>query len=238
MIAIYERLNKPTRERIRFGPDDEAAFVARWGDLPLAKDLTVREAYAMKLQAGLVGLEEGVVRTWSWGGRVVLVGDAAHKFTPSTGAGCNNGMVDVVVLVNELYAVLGGGGGGLSQDRRGGKKEEEEKDEREEAIAKAFEAYQTKRHGAVEKFCAESGKATDASTWKNGLVKFLDVHVLPYRRVQRFFLDRVAPEIANTPVLEFVEDGETLPAGRVPWVESSAGARAELKSRKVVGVGA
>ncbi|KAK4443300.1 FAD/NAD(P)-binding domain-containing protein [Podospora aff. communis PSN243] len=201
VIGMYERLPQPTTERLRFGPDDEKDFISRWGNLPLSEKVTVRDAYESRVQSGLVSLEEGVVPNWSWD-RIVLVGDAAHKFTPSTGAGCNNGMVDVVALVNELARV----------NTSDGEPEMEE-------IARAFVAYQKKRFGAVVEGCKGAGQATATATWKSGVFKFVDLHVISSKRVQRFFMQRAAAGIAATPALEFVEE-VGLPEGRVPWVGS------------------
>ena len=201
VIGVYERLGEPTRDRLRFGPSDEDEFVARWGHLPISKGLTIADAYEGRVQAGLVSLEEGVVKRWSWG-PVVLVGDAAHKFTPSTGAGCNNGLVDVAVLVSELRRVVERNGGAPST----------------EGIASAFEAYQARRYADVIKGCDGAGQATATATWKNGVLKFVDLHVLKSQKVQKMLMNRSAPEVARTPVLEFME-GPQMAGGKVPWVQ-------------------
>ncbi|KAK0611226.1 hypothetical protein B0T14DRAFT_548519 [Immersiella caudata] len=201
VIGMYERLPQPTAERLRFGPKDEEEFISRWGKLPLSEKVTVQDAYDSKVQSGLVSLEEGVVSNWSYG-RIVLVGDAAHKFTPSTGAGCNNGMVDVVVLANELARVVKQGGETGMED-----------------ITAAFGKYQEKRFETVVEGCKGAGQATAMATWKSGVFKFVDLHVIGSKRVQRFFMERAAPGIAATPALEFVEEAG-LPEGRVPWLKS------------------
>ncbi|KAK0714549.1 hypothetical protein B0H67DRAFT_512940 [Lasiosphaeris hirsuta] len=207
VIGMYERLDEPTKDRLRFGPADEEAFIKRWGNLPLSRQLTVQDAYDSRVQAGLVSLEEGVVRNWSWE-RIVLVGDAAHKFTPSTGAGCNNGMVDVVALVNELSRVVSS-------------QEAPEMD----TIAGAFKAYQEKRFAAVVSGCEGASKATATATWKNKVFKFVDLHVISSHRVQKYLMHQAAPKVAATPALEFVEDGQ-MPEGKVPWVQSAVLPRA------------
>lgn len=203
VIGMYERLPEPTSERLRFSPADEEAFIRRWGSLPLSPKLTVQDAYDSRVQSGLVSLEEGVVPHWSWG-RIVLVGDAAHKFTPSTGAGCNNGMVDVAALVNELSRIVSATPQG--EPSMG-------------AIEKAFKAYQEKRFAEVVAGCAGASKATATATWKNVLFKFVDVHVMSQQRVVKYMMQKQAPSIAATPALEFLKD-EELPDGKVPWVRS------------------
>ncbi|KAG0065381.1 hypothetical protein BGZ89_008366 [Linnemannia elongata] len=42
--------------------------------------------------------------TWNHG-RTVLIGDAAHKLLPSTGAGAVNAMQDAVILANHIYDI-------------------------------------------------------------------------------------------------------------------------------------
>lgn len=61
-----------------------------WGGI----STTIGDAYASRTQAGTVNLEEGIVRHWSYD-CIVLVGLAAHKFTPPASPGCKEGVVDV-----------------------------------------------------------------------------------------------------------------------------------------------
>ncbi|KAF9956430.1 hypothetical protein BGZ65_002738 [Modicella reniformis] len=51
-----------------------------------------------------VFLEEKMFETWHYG-RVVLIGDAAHKMLPSAGQGAVNAMQDAVILANCLYDI-------------------------------------------------------------------------------------------------------------------------------------
>ncbi|GJJ73937.1 hypothetical protein EMPS_06295 [Entomortierella parvispora] len=59
-------------------------------------DYTPRESISK------VYLEEKLFRTWHHG-KVVLIGDAAHKMLPSAGQGAVNAMQDCVVLANCIY---------------------------------------------------------------------------------------------------------------------------------------
>jgi 2-polyprenyl-6-methoxyphenol hydroxylase-like FAD-dependent oxidoreductase len=87
VTGIYERLDKPRTNRVRYSQQDQDDMVKKWGFLPLVKDsdFTIAKAYASREQSGLVSLEEGVVEHWSWSSKIVLVGDSVHKMTPSTG---------------------------------------------------------------------------------------------------------------------------------------------------------
>ncbi|KAK5827779.1 hypothetical protein F5H01DRAFT_375566 [Linnemannia elongata] len=51
-----------------------------------------------------VYFEDQLFETWNHG-RTVLIGDAAHKLLPSSGAGAVNAMQDAVLLANHLYDI-------------------------------------------------------------------------------------------------------------------------------------
>ncbi|KAF4457241.1 hypothetical protein F53441_805 [Fusarium austroafricanum] len=204
VMGLYEKLDEPTRDRIRYTEADQVALVERWGHLPLAPGgkLTLKEAFDARTQSGLVSLEEGVVNHWSWGGRAVLIGDSAHKFTPSTGAGCNNGLIDVVALTNQLYALRQQTGFPTPAQ-----------------LASAFQAYQDSRMEDVVESCKGSGQATSSATWQTGMFKFIDKHVIGITAIQNMLFGLGAPKMAQTPKLTFIKKPETH-VGKVPWVEA------------------
>lgn len=220
VIGVYERLDKPTREGVRYTQADEETFIERWGHLPIiAGGWTIKDAYDNRTQAGMVNLEEGVVKYWSFD-RIVLVGDAAHKFTPSTGAGCNNGIVDVVALANELYHAF--------RDVRA--KDPDAFPTKQQVFA-AFDGYQVSRYDTIKTGLAGASQATGAATWADATHKFVDRHILSVQSLQKFFTTRAAPELARTPVFEYVEGEDTM-VGKFPWVHpikapSTAGGDAE-----------
>ncbi|KAG0259798.1 hypothetical protein BGZ95_004585 [Linnemannia exigua] len=51
-----------------------------------------------------VAFEDMLFETWTHG-RTVLIGDAAHKLLPSSGAGAVNAMQDAVILANRIYDI-------------------------------------------------------------------------------------------------------------------------------------
>lgn len=201
VAGLYETLPEPTRERIRYTEEDQEAVVERWGHLPLVKGggLTLREMYDSRIESGLVSLEEGVLDHWSWDGRVVLLGDAAHKFTPSTGAGCNHGIIDVVVLANELARTLAENSNPSKGD-----------------VALALDRYQGERYKAVVAGCKQSGGATAMATWASPVFKFVDTWVVPWKMFQGRMLRKGAERIALTPAFEFIAGEETM-IGEIPW---------------------
>ncbi|KAF8938002.1 hypothetical protein BGZ47_008769 [Haplosporangium gracile] len=52
-----------------------------------------------------VYFEDKMFETWNHG-RTVVIGDAAHKMLPSTGAGAVNAMQDAVILANCIYDII------------------------------------------------------------------------------------------------------------------------------------
>jgi 2-polyprenyl-6-methoxyphenol hydroxylase-like FAD-dependent oxidoreductase len=192
VLGLYEPLDEPTRERRRYTPADEQELVRRWASMPLVPggELTLGEAYESKTESGMVSLEEGVVEHWSWNGRIVLAGDAAHKFTPSTGEGCNSGIVDVLTLMDEMASVF--------RETRTASGNPNAVPEQAEII-KAAQKYQAIRFDAAQKGCEASGRATTTALWSTPVHKFLDCYVLSHRIVQRFMAGKnikksVAPQ--------------------------------------------
>jgi 2-polyprenyl-6-methoxyphenol hydroxylase-like FAD-dependent oxidoreductase len=231
MTRVYERMKKPTRKRTKYSQSDHDAFIERWGHLPLTanKKFTLRDAYENRIEGTLVSLEEGVVQNWSWGSRVVLAGDAAHAFTPSTAAGCNNGILDIVALANELHAAL--------RDARGeaGTQDAVPTADRLEA---AFRAYQETRSDAVVEMCKDANNATSLATWVTWAHKSLDRYGLGWEAVQGYMVKQAVSVGANMPVFEYVAGEEPL-TGKTPWVNpvpsSMACANSLLKTSPVEG---
>lgn len=107
--------------------------------------------YEMRNDAGLTNLAEGMLKMWSWGGRVVLAGDPAHKVTPNVGWGFNAGTLDVVVLVNALRRAASETSG------RGGPTAVE--------LQRVFDAYTVERIVFMKKITTMSSNVTKMSGW-------------------------------------------------------------------------
>lgn len=207
VIGVYEHLEKPTKERTRYTQADQETFIDRWGHLPITLNakMTLRDVYDSRLESGLVSLEEGVVDHWSFDGRIVLVGDSKSKFTPSLGSGCNNGLIDIVVLVNQLRAAIQN-----AQTTSGVASPSQAQ------LDTAFQAYQNIRQDAVKAECAASGQATTSATWQTGIHKFIDRNIMSYHFVSKFLINLGAKKVAAMPTFDFV-DCKLENNGRVPW---------------------
>jgi len=69
----------------RYKPDakETEEVASRFKDLRLTENLTFSDLWESKTRCGLLNIEEGVLDKWHTG-RIVLVGDAAHKVSSSS----------------------------------------------------------------------------------------------------------------------------------------------------------
>ncbi|RYC57320.1 hypothetical protein CHU98_g8884 [Xylaria longipes] len=112
----------------------------------------------------MANLEEGIVKHWSWN-RLVLVGDACHKFTPNYGLGYNNGIQDVVALVNELHQVVTLNRPGNGTPSLG-------------TLRGALSRYQAARMGSLQGDYNSSANLTRMSAWRNWMYRLFDRYPL------------------------------------------------------------
>ncbi|KAI1467508.1 FAD/NAD(P)-binding domain-containing protein [Daldinia caldariorum] len=231
-IFVYERLPTPTREPTRYTEEDVIAVGERWGDVAVGTKLKVKDVFPRRIDAGMTNLEEGVLKRWFWE-RIVLVGDAAHKFTPNPGQGYMNGMEDVLTLTNILHGVL---------------KQYHDNDEEAAAseehvgtgpstkvLSAAFQRYQDGRLAGAHHGCNLSGYEIRKATQRTILLWFFETWVMPCfpRWMDSLMLEiALKKSIRNGLVLDFV-DGEESIKGRAAWVHPmpNQAARA-LASRK------
>jgi len=201
---VYEKLDKPTRERTLYTQQDADSFAAAHAGLHLAPGLTLAAAYPRRQASGMTDLEEGVLRSWA-AGRVVLLGDAVHKVTPNLGLGFNDGVIDLVALVNPLRRLVTG-----RRAARGGAVPEE-------ALVALFRAYQAERTGLMSTVKDLSAMVTRMSTWATWLDWLLDRHVFPALGADVFLIRRfLGPKLATLPVLDWIEE-EFFSQGKIPW---------------------
>ncbi|TGO44204.1 hypothetical protein BOTNAR_0897g00010 [Botryotinia narcissicola] len=203
-IFIYEHLENSTKKRAWYSQEDVEAFAAKHAEMPINDHLKVKDVFAKKYHAGMANLEEGIIKHWSWG-RIVLTGDAAHKFTPNHGQGLNNGIQDAVALVNELHRSIDSVGASSQPSK--------------EELGIAFQRYQSTRTEYVKTDYDASATVTRMSAWPNFWYGLLDRHIIP---LIPGFDDMImnylaAPHIAEGKILDFVRSEEVF-KGKVPWV--------------------
>ncbi|KAG8164247.1 hypothetical protein KVR01_006165 [Diaporthe batatas] len=207
-LFIYEKLAAPTRDCVSYSQQDVEEFATRHGELAVCEHLKVKDVFPKCHTAGMSNLEEGIVEHWSWG-RMVLVGDACHKFTPNQGLGYNNGIQDLVALVNELNRTLSdehrSGGAALSLD----------------SLTRVFSRYQAARMELLQNDMKSSASWTRMSAWRNCILHLLDRYVLPaVPKMDEFAITHmVSGPVSRMLVLDFIESEEPF-RGTVGWKHS------------------
>lgn len=149
-VFLYEKIAlDKTEHDARYTDKDIGAMVARFQDYPITEKLKVKDVFSQRTSCGMSNLDEGIMKQWSWG-RVVLAGDACHKFTPNAGLGFQNGIQDVVALCNGLH-------------RQFCAKSQITLDD----LTEVFEAYQKQRFDAVRFDFKISAGMTRMQAWAN-----------------------------------------------------------------------
>ncbi|KAM5350322.1 hypothetical protein ACJ41O_006827 [Fusarium nematophilum] len=200
-IFLYKKLPVSTSDRISYQKEEVEALAEEFKNFPVNETLTVQDVWKTRTAAGMVNLEEGIVDHWSWG-RMVLVGDACHKFTPNAGAGLNNGIQDIVTLCNGLReAVLADPLGNPSL----------------ETLTGLFADYQAARVDNLQADAALSANLTRMHAWANPLYFFVSKYVTPYAFVERLMVGSfISKAMSQAPVLDYVP-GEEPFEGEVAW---------------------
>lgn len=203
-LFVYEKLDAPTTERVNFTEGDMAAFANRHAEMNIGDRLKVKDVFPLKTSGGMANLEEGILPHWS-GGRIVLAGDACHKFTPNAGLGFNNALQDVVALVNELHGLLQPGDKNIAPS--------------EKELSALFYRYQDARREGVLDDYNFSAHTTRLCAWPNTTYWLVDQYVIPaipnFNNLMMKF--KGSPAISKALCLDFVE-GEEPFEGKVPWV--------------------
>ncbi|RMJ09247.1 hypothetical protein CDV36_011123 [Fusarium kuroshium] len=196
-ILLYDK-SEPTTTLRSYSEKEVEEVAAKLAEFPVNETLKVKDVIKERFTWGMSDLGEGILKHWSYK-RIVLTGDACHKFTPNAGLGLNNGIQDIVVLCNGLHKAVEDGKTDTA------------------TLAKVFEKYQSDRAEAVEKDYKQSALVTRLQTWASGLYYFLSRFVLSNNFVARFVARFItSPHIRKARVLDFVR-GVELPLGNVGW---------------------
>jgi 2-polyprenyl-6-methoxyphenol hydroxylase-like FAD-dependent oxidoreductase len=204
-IFLYQKLPQETRDRVSYTDSDMQAYFDDFKDFPVTDDLKVKDVWETRLTAGMANLEEGIASHWSWG-RIVLAGDAAHKFTPNAGAGFNSGVQDIVMLCNGLRdlqntfsAVLPSG------------------DQSHLLLTEFFEKYEVERKSMISADASRSAFTTRTHAWANPLYYLAARYILPLKVVEYFMFEILAKwSMKKGLVLNYVDVDEPM-KGAVEW---------------------
>lgn len=92
----------------RYTEKEMEDIAERFRNTPVTETIAFGALWDSRTTATLTALPEFVHSKWHFG-RVVTIGDAAHKFNPINGQGGNNAIEDCAVLVNQLTTFLAAG---------------------------------------------------------------------------------------------------------------------------------
>ncbi|KJZ75449.1 hypothetical protein HIM_05145 [Hirsutella minnesotensis 3608] len=199
-IFVYEKLPESVEERQRFTEKDLMQFATSVYDYSIAEDLTVKDVFEDRLTAGIANLEEGIAQNWSWG-RIVLAGDACHKFTPNAGYGLNDGIQDIVVLVNKLRQLIVQHG--ISPTLPD--------------LSSLFQEYHRERRQKIEEDASESAHTTRLQAWANPLYYFVSRYVLSVSLVEKVLAKLfISRGLKDSHILDFVPADEPY-KGTMTW---------------------
>lgn len=201
-IFLYEKLPEPTKERAFYTDEDVKAMAGRFADFHLDETMTVKDVFAERMTSGMSDLQEGVCNNWGWG-RIVLAGDSIHKVCPNAGLGYQNGIQDVVSLINHLRKLV--------------TSSEPSNRPSVSALEAMYETYKTERWAPVGRDASISASVTRIHAWAN----------LWYYLIARFllvpnFIDdlkanwQIAPAARAALTFNFLDAEEPF-TGRVAW---------------------
>ncbi|KAK7751415.1 hypothetical protein SLS62_006671 [Diatrype stigma] len=191
--------------------DHDKMVQEHWDDI-IQHDITFGKLYSSKIRTVLVHLEGYVFPKWHFG-RIITLGDAAHKLHVVTGQGAMMGIEDVVVLVNNLMKRLDAN---VSPSLDAAQ------------IHEIFDETQKSRESRSRTLMNESFFTQSMHSWKNPLLKFVVVHVVP-RIGFDFILSQFLNGVRPGPCLEAVprpgrrclvgfDDERRIPFSPVRWL--------------------
>ncbi|KAI1099341.1 FAD/NAD(P)-binding domain-containing protein [Jackrogersella minutella] len=200
-FAVYEALDKPTSERVRYTEQDEKRFLEKLGHLYMAPGWKLRELYPLHVgYTGMINLEEGRVDKWFWK-RIVLVSDAVRKLEPHAGLGYNSGLIDVVVLVNKLRRLL-----------------QTETSPSTKSLEAVFADYEMERKNNESIIHTMSIRRARQLAWLSPVNKIISKYIAPWTHLSYYSLLYIyAPLVARIPVLEWLEENSLSKTLQVPY---------------------
>ncbi|KAM0450819.1 hypothetical protein ACHAPV_004129 [Trichoderma viride] len=201
-IFLYEKLPEPTKERSFYTDEDVQAMAGRFADFHIDETLTVKDVFAERLTSGMSDLQEGICNNWGWR-RIVLAGDSIHKACPNAGLGYQNGIQDVVSLVNHLRELVASSGPSNRPNVS--------------SLEAMYEDYKTERWKPLGHDAVLSARVTRMHAWAN-FWYYLEARFLMVPNFTDNFRDNwlIAPTTSKARAFNFLDAEEPF-SGRVAW---------------------
>ncbi|KAI1805388.1 putative monooxygenase [Daldinia bambusicola] len=201
-FGVYEALEKPTSERLKYTEKDKEEAIRKWGHLYAAPGVRVCDIFDLqKGDYGMINLEEGRVDKWYWN-RIVLVSDAIRKLEPHAGLGYNSGLSDVVVLVNKLRHLL-----------------ETDPSPNTRSLEAVFADYQNERKKEEPTIHSMSRARARVYAWLSTMDKIMTKYIVPYTNFAVYSTTCIYGRlVARAPVLDWLEEKSFPENADIPYV--------------------
>ncbi|KAF2964151.1 hypothetical protein GQX73_g9413 [Xylaria multiplex] len=199
-FTVLKRLDKPTSEKKK---------VHERGSRQIR--IKLKEIWPLREQANAVLLhqEEGLADKW-YHGRIVIVGDAAHKMTSINGQGALSAVLSATTLVNKLHGAL-----------------QKESSPSTEELEAAFADYQTSRKEAAGAVVGLGFKMTRFITWTDEGNEAQDRKSSLENHATDEGKKRFLPGFVLSPLLDFIPYESK--QGKTPWaINSISSSRPQL----------
>ncbi|KAI8931125.1 hypothetical protein NX059_011479 [Plenodomus lindquistii] len=164
---LFKKLDKTVRgiyKVPRYSEAERDALAAEHANDPMSETLTFGEVYQTHTSATLQALPEVVFAKWHYG-RIITIGDAAHKFNPIGGQGGNSAIEDAAVLANHLHDMINAHESGTSFS--------------DAEVTHLFESVQKVRHGRATMLVAASKRMQALFAKETPFTKFIAEYVVP-----------------------------------------------------------
>ncbi|KAJ5094293.1 hypothetical protein N7456_010154 [Penicillium angulare] len=150
----------------RFTKDEEEALAKEhWNDY-ITPTLQFSDLYKNKISSVYTSLPEYVYKKWHFG-RIMTIGDAAHKLEPITGQGGNSAIETAAALTNNIVSALKGHPSELCQLSS-------------DEINSIFERTQCQREKRTGDLMRASHSRQRLECMETPLLKFVGKNVIPY----------------------------------------------------------
>ncbi|GAP84984.1 putative FAD binding domain-containing protein [Rosellinia necatrix] len=210
-FTVLKRLDKPTSEKKKFTSEEVEKFAQEMSDVNIFPGVKLKEIWPLREQTNAVLLhqEEGMAKKW-YHGRVVIVGDAAHKMTSVNGQGALSAVLSATALVNSLRAALLKKAVPATED-----------------LEVAFARYEASRKEAASGVVQLGIMITRFVTWADARFEDVDRSMSSEANMMVETKNRLVPGLSQSPVLDFIPFESK--QGTTPWaINSKPSTRSQL----------
>ncbi|KAK1142482.1 hypothetical protein N8T08_007844 [Aspergillus melleus] len=146
-------------------------------------DVKFSDVYGNAIVTTHLALEEACYRHWTMG-RLVCIGDSAHKMTPNMGQGGNSAMESAALLSNYLFQF------------------KNQEDHSYSAINSCLQAWQRARQLRANIICENANQLTRTEAFESPKDKFKATYLLPW--MQGLLLDKISMGLIGAEKLDFL----------------------------------